>query len=83
MKKELYDKAKAIMEEYEALEKQCLRMGRLLADVDREKPESITAFVTALTEHEPDRQVLWDIIDAACKKQTERMEELKAKFEAI
>ena len=83
MKEETYKKAQKIIEERDKLVEKVLKIGEILANIDKSDDDSIAEFVKALLEIEEDNAVIWNIIEHVCEPLTKRCAELKEELANI
>ena len=83
MKEETYKKAHEIIEERDKLAEKTLKIGDILANIDKDNDDSIAEFVKALLEIDEDHAVIWNIIEHACEPLVKRCTELNEEFANI
>ena len=76
MKEETYKKAHEIIEERDQLAEKALKIGNILANIDKGNDDSIAEFVKALLEIDEDHAVIWNIIEQVCEPLAKRCAEL-------
>jgi hypothetical protein len=83
MKEETYKKAQKIIEERDKLVEKALKIGEILANIDKDNDDSIAEFVKALLEIDEDHSVIWNIIEHVCEPLTKRCAELNEELANI
>ena len=83
MKEETYKKAHEIIEERDQLAEKALKIGNILANIDKGNDDSIAEFVKALLEIDEDHAVIWNIIKQVCEPLAKRCAELNEELANI
>ena len=83
MKEETYKKAHEIIEERDQLAEKALKIGNILANIDKDNDDSIAEFVKALLEIDEDHAVIWNIIEHVCEPLAKRCAELNEELANI